>query len=190
MRIKATAVAIALLALSGCQDSAPVGPTTQDFNQARQELVSKMKKGKMKPPPEKVKVAAAPAGPEESAFGAVSRGFHYDPTGRRDPFRSFEWEQLELELTETGTRGPLEQFDVNQLSLVGVIWSARNARALIQDPSGMSYIVAVGAKMGKNDGRVTRIDDNLLVVKETYVDFNGEATTKDIEMRIRTTEGG
>jgi hypothetical protein len=37
---------------------------------------------------------------------------------------------------------------------------------------------------------VIRIDDNLVVVKETYVDFNLEETTKEIEMRIRSTEGG
>jgi Tfp pilus assembly protein PilP len=87
-------------------------------------------------------------------------------------------------------RGPLEQFDVSQLSLIGVVWNANDARALIQDPSGMSYIIAEGAKIGKNSGRVTSIDDNLVVVKETYVDLNLEETTKDIEMRIRATEGG
>ena len=31
---------------------------------------------------------------------------------------------------------------------------------------------------------------NLVVVKETYVDFLGQETTKDIEMRIRRSEGG
>jgi Tfp pilus assembly protein PilP len=44
--------------------------------------------------------------------------------------------------------------------------------------------------MGKNSGRVTSIDDNLVVVRETYVDLSLEETTKDIEMRIRATEGG
>jgi len=37
---------------------------------------------------------------------------------------------------------------------------------------------------------VTTIDDNLVVVNETYVDFLGQETTKDIEMRIRRSEGG
>ena len=36
----------------------------------------------------------------------------------------------------------------------------------------------------------TQIADNLVVVQETYVDTLGEETTKDIEMRIRVTEGG
>ncbi|MBW1686794.1 MAG: pilus assembly protein PilP [Deltaproteobacteria bacterium] len=191
MRITAMALAIALLALPGCQEDATVGPTVAEFSEARRELVTKLKKGKVK------KVKTPPAGErvvtpkaEDTTFLAMEGSLHYNALGKRDPFRSFEWEQLRLDLGDGSMRGPLEQFDVNQLSLIGVVWNANNARALIQDPSGMSYIVAEGAKIGKNSGRVTSIDDNLVVVKETYVDLNLEETTKDIEMRIRATEGG
>jgi Tfp pilus assembly protein PilP len=76
------------------------------------------------------------------------------------------------------------------MSLLAVVWSTGTARALVLDPSGKSYIVGTGTRMGKNDGRVVEIDDNLVVVKETYVDFLGQETTKDIEMRIRRSEGG
>jgi hypothetical protein len=37
---------------------------------------------------------------------------------------------------------------------------------------------------------VIEIADNLVVVKETYVDTFGKETTKAIEMRMRVTEGG
>ena len=84
----------------------------------------------------------------------------------------------------------MEQFDVSQLSVVAVVWKSDRAQALIEDPSGMTYILGEGAKIGKNQGRVMRIADNLVVVKEIYVDFSGEKTTNDIEMRIRGTEGG
>ena len=188
MRITATALALALLALSGCQDDKPVGPTTQDLNRAREELVAKVKKGgnKKAPPPGPQRVQEPP----EDGFAALEKGFHYERKGKRDPFRSFEWEQLKLELSSLDSRGPLEHFDVGQLELTGVIWSAMNARALIEDPSGMSYVIAEGARVGKNEGRVIQIEDNLVVIKETYVDYLGEETTKDIEMRIRPTEGG
>jgi Tfp pilus assembly protein PilP len=186
------ALAIALLALPGCQKEIPVGPTSEQFNEARRELAAKLKDGKLKKAkkqqPAKKRAVALEA--DDMGLLAVEGGFHYDPRGKRDPFRSFEWEQLKLELGDGSTRGPLEQFDVSQLSLIGVVWNAQNARALIQDPSGMSYIVAEGARIGKNSGRVTSIDDNLVVIKETYVDLNLEETTKDIEMRIRATEGG
>jgi Tfp pilus assembly protein PilP len=185
------ALAIALLALPGCQQETTVGPTSEQFNEARRELAAKLKDGKLKKAKaQPVAKRAVEPKPDDMGLLAVEGRFHYDPRGKRDPFRSFEWEQLKLELGDEGTRGPLEQFDVSQLSLVGVIWRVNNARALIQDPSGMSYIVAEGAKIGKNSGRVTSIEDNLVVVKETYVDLNLEETTKDIEMRIRATEGG
>lgn len=194
------ALAIALLALPGCYEDAPVGPSNEEFNQARQELVAKLKQKKARkargqpaaqPSAQPSAQSSAPAQSDLGGLPAVGGHFRYDPTGKRDPFRSFEWEQIELELGAEETRGPLEQFDVSQLSLVGVIWNANNARALIQDPSGMSYIVAEGAKIGKNNGRVTSIDDNLVVVRETYVDLLSlEETTKDVEMRIRATEGG
>lgn len=87
-------------------------------------------------------------------------------------------------------RGPLEQFDVSQLSLVAVIWDVGTARALVQDPSGMSFIIAEGTRVGKNAGRVLRIGDSAVVVKETYVDYRGKETTRDVEMRIRKSEGG
>ncbi len=190
MRIRAWAWSVALLALVGCQDEAPVGPTTSDFQAARQEMAAKLAKGKPKAPKKAAAPAAPAAEPTEMSFGAVGTNFTYDPVGKRDPFRSFEWEQLKLELLSSDARGPLEQFDVMQLSVVGVVWKNDNARALVQDPSGMTYIVAEGAKIGKNEGRVTQIADNLVVVKETYVDTLGEETTKDIQMRIRVTEGG
>jgi len=187
VRIRATLVAIALLGLPGCQDDGTRGPSNADFSSARADMAAKDKSGSKKQARAKAKAKKTDQA-AESSFGAIDKAFHYDPRGKRNPFRSFEWEKMKLDLVSG--EGPLEQFDVGQLSLVGVVWDASNARALVQDPSGMSYIVAEGARVGKNEGRVTRIDDNLLVVKETYVDWQGEETTKDIEMRIRVTEGG
>jgi Tfp pilus assembly protein PilP len=134
-------------------------------------------------------VPTAAAGSAEPAFAPIADAdFTYDPRGLRDPFRSYEWERATLE--EAEVRGPLEEFDVNQLSVVGVVWNVGNARALIQDPSGEGVIVGEGARVGKNDGRIIKIDDSVVIVKETYVDMMGQETTKDIELRIRRSEGG
>ncbi len=74
--------------------------------------------------------------------------------------------------------------------MVAVVWKTGSARALVQDPSGESYIVAEGSRIGKNQGYVIDIADGSVLVKETYVDFLGQETTKDIEMRMRRNEGG
>ena len=71
-----------------------------------------------------------------------------------------------------------------------MVWGTDRPRALVTDPSGRGYVVQEGTPIGKNDGQVIRIGDNSLLVKETYVDYLGEATTKEIEMRIRSKSQG
>ncbi|MCH2171170.1 pilus assembly protein PilP [Myxococcota bacterium] len=126
----------------------------------------------------------------ELSVASVERDDRYDPHGKRDPFRSFTWDQVALQETQDSSETPLERFDIGQLSLVAVVWKQGSSRALLQDPSGMNYIVTSGSKVGKNRGLVTKIDDNLVVVRETYVDFAGAETTKEIQMRLRGSQGG
>ena len=189
VRVRALGVAIAVCALAGCEDERPLGPSTQEFNQERQALVAKLGNEKGKARPAARKASAAPAG-GAAGFAADAGDFSYDPSGRRDPFRSYEWEHMKRELASAQQSGPLEHYDLSQLEVVGVVWDVGRARALVQDPSGMSYVVAAGARMGKNEGLVTRIDDNLMVVRERYVDLYGNESTKDVEMRIRASDGG
>ena len=188
VRFQALGVAIAVCVLAGCGEEAPLGPTTQEFTKERQALVSQIAKGKGKGAARK---DAAPASAGVGAgFAAAGGEFSYDPTGRRDPFRSYEWEHMKRDFADAQQSGPLEQYDLAQLALVGVVWDVGRARALVQDPSGMSYVVAAGARMGKNEGLVTRIDDNLVVVRERYVDLYGNESSQDVELRIRASDGG
>lgn len=193
MRALRVACVLALLVAIGCEE-ASTGPTTTELKDKRADL--KEKAAARKQQGRKPVVQAKAAKPPKAGAAMLSGGFalletdyEYDPTGKRDPFRSFKWDRPDR-IRDEDLTGPLEQFDLTQLSLVAVVWKTGNARALIQDPSGGSYIVAQGARMGKNEGIVTAIDDNLVRVKETYVDFLGRETTKDIELRMRGSEGG
>lgn len=177
-----------LVGMVGCEAESPTGPTTTDLSRERKALTAKAKARKGKPA--KRRVAVEQAESDEPSFAAVDLRYTYDFEGKRDPFRSFQWEQLALSRSMSESSGPLEQFDVSQLSLVAVVWKTGAAKALVQDPSGQSYILGAGAKIGKNRGFVVDIDDNLVLVKETYVDYLGQETTKDIEMRIRRSHGG
>lgn len=169
-------VAALLLFVGACDEGQRAELSVADFSAEREakkaELVSA-----------KASVESAPATEVEVA------AYRYDATGKRDPFRSFLWERPEI-VAEVPAEGPLEKFDVGQLSLLAVVWKTGSARALVQDPSGGNFIVAEGARVGKNSGRVTRIEDGLVVVRETYVDYLGQETRKDIEMRMRRNEGG
>jgi len=195
VRNAAIAVLIALLVLAGCKEEMNQ-PTSEEFQQERAALNARVEARKAKKPAAKkapaapTKIAAVPESkPIEESFASSGSGSIYDKTDLKDPFRSFEWERREL-ASEEVEGGPLEQFDVSQLSVIAVVWKTGSARALVEDPGGQSYIIAKGTRIGKNDGTVTKIDDNLVVVNESYEDYLGNVTQKDVELRIRRSEGG
>jgi len=187
VRFQALVVVLAVWILAGCGEETPLGPTTEEFNKERQALASKLEKGKGKAKAPRTAAAEPGIG---AGFAGATGEFSYDPTGRRDPFRSYEWEHMKREFADSQRSGPLEQYDLSQLALVGVVWDVGRARALVRDPSGMSYVIATGARMGKNEGLVTRIDDNVVVVRERYVDLYGNESSQDVELRIRASDGG
>ena len=186
MRFMRVGLVLAMCFALGCEEAA-TGPTTAEFNQKRAELKQRAKQKKGAPKPGKPAVAKARGAGGTAGLGAVD--FVYDPIGKRDPFRDFKWDRAEA-LADLAATSPLVQFDLSQIELVAVVWKTGNARALVQDPSGTSYIIAEGARIGRNDGYVTSIDDNLLRVREKYVDSMGRETMKDIELSMRRNEGG
>jgi type IV pilus assembly protein PilP len=187
-----------LMVMFGCKERAQ-GPTTADFNKERDAVTARLAKtaqnrskqaqARQSEQPGLPAVPTTSADLSAPAFASAGHHFVYDPSGKRDPFRNFMWERPDR-LREAALVGPLEQFDLKQLSLVAVVWKTGSARALVEDPAGESYIVAEGSRVGRNEGRVISIEDGVVIVKETYVDYLGQETTKDIEMRMRRNEGG
>jgi type IV pilus assembly protein PilP len=179
---------VALVLVAGCEKGGTNAPSVQDYEQKRAELIKRQEKdGGTKAVANKAKPAQA-AGQADGA-GLVSGGsYGYDATNKRDPFRSFVLDQAKR--LAKHERGPLEQFDLSQLSVVAVVWGTARPRALVTDPSGRGYVVQEGTPIGKNSGEVIRIGDTAVLVKEIYVDNLGEATTKEIEMRVRSKAQG
>lgn len=167
--------------LAGCGNEV-AGPTTAEYEAARDQKLQAALAGKRKPPAQAVADAGNPAD------GTVEQGYVYDATNKRDPFRSFVLE--EAARRNKGERGPLEQFELGQLQLHAVVWGTDKARALVMDPQGRGYIVKEGTPIGKSSGQITRIGQDLVVVREIYEDTLGGRTEKDIEMRIRQSQGG
>ncbi len=181
MRRASIVIALAVVGLAGCGPE-PKGESVASYEQRRAEAARK--NPTPTPAGKKGEVAKAP---DAATFGGSGEGFTYKAEGRRDPFRSFVLDQAR---ERRGERGPLEQFDLSQLSLVAVVWNTDKPRALVLDPSGRAYIVSEGTMIGKNDGAVQRISDNTMIVREAYVDYVGERTEKEIEMHVRQSQGG
>jgi type IV pilus assembly protein PilP len=150
------ALALALAFLAGCSDDASTDTAKADA-------------------PKVVRKAA----PEAAAPLAE---YHYDPTDKVDPFRSYVRRQVTFD-PEAGS-SPLERFDLTQLTVMGIIWGLEEPRALVRDPTGKGYIVRAGTPIGKNKGRILRIEDNKVVVKETYLDHLDRATTKEVDLEL------
>lgn len=182
-------LSVAAVLAVGCEKGGKNAPTVQDYEQKRAELMKQ--KGQGAGPAVAQRRSAAPA-PDAASDGAglVASGaeYAYEATGKRDPFRSFVLDEATRRANHE--RGPLEQFDLSQLTLVAVVWGTQRPRALVTDPSGRGYVVQEGTPIGKNDGQVIRISDNTMLVRETYVDYLGAATSKEIELRVRSKAQG
>jgi hypothetical protein len=179
-------ITLALLAV-GCQNE-KTGVAAADYEKQRAEIIARRQASKGTPGQQVANRRGTPAPAAGRGLGSSLGESNYDRSGRRDPFRSFVLDRLK-ELAEH-TKGPLEQFDVGQLTLHGVVWETNRPRALVADPSGQVYVVREGDPIGTNQGAVMRIDDNLMLVRETYVDHMGEPTTKETEMRVRRNQEG
>lgn len=114
--------------------------------------------------------------------------FVYNPVGRRDPFRSLlEIRKPVAERREPQT--PLEQFDLSQIRMVGAIIGMDRPRAMVNAPDGKSYIVTIGTRMGKNNGKVVSIDQNRIEVEESFYDFADEVRTSRQAIELPKREG-
>jgi len=171
--------------LGGCREEIATGPSGADVVAERARVKAALKKGKRSRPAVAAAVSAETG--KAKSFAKVDDEYTYRQDGRRDPFQPF---RIETTVTDGSGGGPLEQFELEQLSVVALVWDGNRARAMVADPSGTTYTIGVGSHMGKNVGKVIHIGDNLVLVKETYVDYAGEESTKDVELRIRRSEGG
>lgn len=121
--------------------------------------------------------AAAPTG--GTAVG--SDQYVYDPTGRRDPFRPYRI--LRVGSDQTGDKGgeavllePLQTYDIDQLTILGILWDVRQPRALVQDGDGKVHTLVKHTKIGRNNGYVAAIREGEVVVIEAFED--GERIVK------------
>jgi type IV pilus assembly protein PilP len=104
--------------------------------------------------------------------------------GARDPFRP-----MTLQTKVNGVRprenlSPLERFELSQLKLVGIVWDAKEPRAMVEDNAGLGYTLKVGTPIGSNDGKVKAIHRNEVVIEEFYSDVSGARKRRDVGMKL------
>jgi type IV pilus assembly protein PilP len=96
----------------------------------------------------------------------------FDPKGRRDPFRPYAEGPVD-EGEMAGPLLPLQQYDLDQLRLVGIIWNVNEPKAMFVDPKSQIHIVRRDERIGRRNGYVAVIREGEVVVVEA-VNVNGD----------------
>lgn len=96
-----------------------------------------------------------------------------DPNDQRDPFRPFTLD-LRPDTSEEAILTPLQRYELAQLRLAGVVADLDPPRAMVQDNSGMGFIVMPGTPIGRRRGVVKSIEPRRVIVEETVLDFYGQ----------------
>jgi len=103
--------------------------------------------------------------------------------GRRDPFRPFTLHNRRSPAPRERL-SPLERYELGQLKLVGVIWDIKTPNAMVEDSTGLGYVVRVGTPIGNNDGKVKTIQPSGLVIEEFQYDFYGAKKKVERNMKL------
>ncbi len=121
--------------------------------------------------------------------------FIYSPVGKRDPFRPTWLTKAvrRLQPRNKNTRvkiikrqkTPLEKFELDQLKVVAIVTGVANPVAMVEDPDGRGYMVRRGTLIGRNNGQVTRINVDGVVVSEVFRDFSGKRVITRVRLRMK-----
>ncbi len=164
-----------LFLIGGCGEGTP--PSS---------LISKTKPPtavKKKEEPVKVAEKKEPEKKEEADYS-------YNPAGKPDPFRPFIQLVSAKGGSNTAALTPLQKYEVNQLKLVAIISSPGGNIGLVEDVAGKGYFLKKGTWIGKNDGKVTKILKDRVIVEEVYQDIFGQTKTNEVLIFLHKVEEG
>jgi hypothetical protein len=122
--------------------------------------------------------APAPAGdvpPAAVAAALAQRG--------RDPFRPFTLD-LRPETREAEVLSPLQRYEIPQLRLAATVLDLKPPRAMLQDNSGMGFIITPGTPIGRRHGVVKAIEAKRVIVEEHVLDYYGREQTHQIAIEM------
>ena len=162
-----------LLMLTGCGGGTPSAPVPA--------------KGKAAPVEKKAAAVPKPAEKQEAAKQQEPE-YTYNPAGKPDPFKPF----IQLTSAKVGAKGipltPLQRYETTQLKLVAIIAAREGNVALVEDSAGKGYFLKKGTAVGKNDGTVTQILKDRVVIKEFEQDISGQTKQNEVLLYLHRPE--
>ncbi len=117
--------------------------------------------------------------------------YRYVPAGKPDPFKPFVEVSKPLEVkrksarVKTGPISPLQNLPLGQFSLVGIAMGRDNRVAMMEDKIAKKfYPVVPGTYIGQNDGRVSEILSDRIIVEEKVREGRGKVKAKRIPILL------
>jgi type IV pilus assembly protein PilP len=102
--------------------------------------------------------------------------FIYNDQGMRDPFAA----PVDTRSATSGPRPdpdrrkqPLEAYPLDSLNMVGTLGAGANLVALVMSPDKVTHRVTPGTYLGQNDGKVTAVLADKIVITELVPDGAG-----------------
>lgn len=135
-------------------------------------------------------VAAAPAAVSAPSLPGQASSYSYHPAGKPDPFKSFivivdkkaPKTKAAAEKKERPTSiFPLQKAETDQYKVVGIVGNENRRIAIVEDASKKHYPLSIGTRIGLNNGKVTEILADRVIVEE-YDDDNKE---KRVILKLR-----
>jgi Tfp pilus assembly protein PilP len=116
----------------------------------------------------------------------------YNPSGKIDPFQPiFSNEPTRrtptVHQTDCVSNPVLERLDMSQLKLTGIVMTERQPIALVQnqEAAGKGHVIREGVCYGLRGGKIERILNDRLIVREEMQDATGRIQVKKIELKLK-----
>ncbi len=128
--------------------------------------------------------AEAPGGgtapvPQAESSSGVAAVAGSEAMKLRDPFK-----RPSLDVTGGIPKTDLENFQIENIRMVGMLSGPSNKRAMVLAPNGKTYLIAETAKIGIRSGVVTKINPDSIEVKEKIVNVLGQEEEINTVIRL------
>ncbi|MBW2636414.1 MAG: pilus assembly protein PilP [Deltaproteobacteria bacterium] len=131
-----------------------------------------------------------------------TEAYTYDPTGKPDPFMPFIKTTLKKSVVkkvlEKGENGevveksvflpPLQRVDIELFNLVGIGERGGKRIAMVEGSDGKSYVLQRGSHIGLNEGKVTQVLPDQVVIVEKIKDAFGKSISNRVILRLQRGE--
>jgi len=139
------------------------------------------------PPAAKVNVPKAVVQKPVSSIGiAAAPANQMDFSTKKDPFKPYVVVKVAspTDVARLKPVLPLHSYDVSQFRLIGTVADVKGNKAMVVDPAQKGYVLKIGMIIGKNEGKVVRIDSSGVDVVEQFRDENNKVRKETIRIPL------